>query len=287
MSFDSIENSVDQARPRTFFEFIYGDGRGDVLRYVGSTEVLITGSPAPVIAINRSWVPRAIKHGSITTAGTLDKAVLEVTCGADIELSSFFRAAPPSRPVQLNIYRGHVGSTEYRRIWAGRVLNAAFEGPEVVFSCEPVSTSVRRIGLRRNYQYGCPHVLYGEACGLSRAANTANGRIDLIVSGQTVVIKFAARSLVLRAAEVAGGVFTITLGDGRQVRRAVTSATDVAGGIRVRLLAVMPEMAVGLTASITRGCKHNWVACKAFGNTVNYGGFPHIPTKNPFTSNSF
>lgn len=284
MSFDSLESSIDAGRPRTYFEFIYGDGRGDVLRYVGSTETLIVGTPAPVIAINRSWIPRAIKHGEITTSGTLDKANLEVTAGADIEVSRFFRAAPPSREVELNIYRGHVGSTEYRRIWTGRVLNANFEGTEVVFSCEPVSTGIRRIGLRRNYQYGCPHTLYGEACGLSRAANTATGQIVTLDNSQSMVVELSARSLKITAPEIVGGIFAFTLPDGRIVRRAIVSAAAVAGGIRVKLLSVAPEAAVGLTATMSRGCAHNWDACKAFGNQLRYGGFPHIPTGNPFVS---
>lgn len=287
MSFDSLEKSIDSGRPRTFFEFIYGDGRGDVLRYVGSTKTLIVGTPAPLIALNRSWTPRAIRHGAITSSGTLDKSAVEVTAGSDIELGDFFRAAPPSRQVQLNIYRGHVGSDEYRRIWAGRVLNAAFEGPEVKFSCEPVSTSIRRVGLRRNYQYGCPHVLYGEACGLSRAANTAKGQLKTVIDGQNAVLELSTRSLVLKAAEVIGGVFTVSLPDGRTTRRAVVRAVDVPGGIRVKLMSVTPELKEGLTATISRGCAHNWDACKRFGNQLNYGGFPHIPSKNPFMTNTF
>lgn len=295
MSFDSIESSVDLGRPQTFFEFVYGDGRGDVLRYVGSTEVLITGRLAPVIAMNRSWQARAIKHGKITMAGSLDKAAIEVTAGTDIELADLYRAAPPSRQVNLNIYRGNVGSDDYKRIWTGRVLSVSFDGPELIASCEPVSTSTRRVGLRRNYQYGCPHVLYGRACGLSRIANTALGEVIKVNSGQQLVFKRRNRSLVIAPAELVGGVLTITLPDGREVKRAIVAATGVDSeveeeaeqNISIKLMAVVPELAVGVPTAVTRGCGHSWEACKAFGNTVNYGGCPNIPTKNPFSGNSF
>lgn len=287
MSYDSIEKSVDGNRTRTFFEFVYGEGRGDVLRYVASNEVLITGSLAPVIAINRSWESRAMKHGKISSSGSLDKSNLEVTCDVDNEVVDLLRVAPPSQPVILTIYKGHLGSNEFKRRWSGRVLSVKLDGPEAVFSCEPVSTSTRRVGLRRNYQYGCPHVLYGRACGMSRAANSMDGTVLTVTSTVELIFARAARTQNILPAELVGGVLTLELASGRQVKRSITDAVTVSTGIKIRLLSVMPELAVGLLTSVTRGCAHNWEACKAFGNTGNYGGTPNVPTKNPFAGNSF
>lgn len=290
MSFDSIETSVDLGRPVTLFEFTYGDGRGDVLRYVGSTDVLITGGAAPLVAMSRAWTPAPIKHGKITASGSLDKAAIDVMTVKDSDLADLYRVAPPSRQVTLEIFRGNVGSTEYKRIWSGRVINGTFEDAELKLSCEPVSTSTLRVGLRRNYQYGCPHVLYGTACGLSRLANMASGTVQSITNAQTIVFKRSVRSLVIPANEVIGGVFTLTLPSGREVKRSIIAATPVAGDdtlITVKLMSVVPDLAVNLPVTLTRGCAHNFEACKKFGNTVNYGGCPNIPTKNPFTANSF
>lgn len=293
MSFAPIEGSVDLGRPRSFFEFTYGDGRGDVIRYVSSTDVLITGNLAPVIAMGRSWQAWSIKHGKIMSSGSLDKANLEVLTTTDSEIADLYRAAPPSRQVQLVIYANHIGDTEYKRIWAGRVLGAAFQDQEMNLSCEPVSTSTLRTGLRRNYQYGCPHVLYGRACGLSRIANTATGSIIALASGQTVTWRKGNRSIVIAPSEMVGGVFTVTMPSGREVKRAIISASlvpsDVDGrqDVVLRLMSVIPELTADLPVSVTRGCGHSWDACLAFGNTVNYGGCPNIPTKNPFTGRAF
>lgn len=288
MSYANIEQSVDGGRVRSYFEFIYGQGRGDVYRYTGSTEVLITGALAPVIANRRSWQPWPMKHGPIHNSGSLDKASLEVTSSGTVEVARLFLVAPPSRQVQLNIYRGHIGDNEFRRIWSGRVLTAAWEDGEVKFSCEPVSTSTKRVGLRRNYQYGCPHVLYGSACGLSRSANTATGTIVTVLNQSRVVFRHARRAIVLSPRDTPGGVFTLTLADGREIKRAIVGSASGGGtDIVVTLIAPVPELAVGSVASLSRGCGHNWDACLAFGNTVNYGGCPNIPSKNPFVVNTF
>lgn len=293
MPFSTNEDSVDLGRPRSFFEFTYGDGRGDVIRYVSSTEVLITGRLAPVIAMGRSWEAQSIKHGKIMASGSLDKATLEVLTTTDSEIADLYRAAPPSRQVFLDIYANHVGDNEYKKIWAGRVLGAAFTGMELSLSCEPVSTSTRRTGLRRNYQYGCPHVLYGRACGLSRIANTAKGDIIEISSGQVITWRRGNRSILIQPEEMVAGVFTVTLPSGREVKRAITGATlipsDVEGrqDVSLRLMSVIPDLTADLPVTVTRGCGHSWDACQAFGNTVNYGGCPNIPTKNPFTGRQF
>jgi hypothetical protein len=293
MSFSPIEDSVDLGRPRSFFEFTYGDGRGDVIRYVSSTEVLITGNLAPVIAMGRSWEAWSIKHGKIMSSGSLDKASLDVMTTTDSKIADLYRAAPPSRQVFLEIFANHIGDDEYKRIWSGRVLGASFKEQELSLSCEPVSTSTLRTGLRRNYQYGCPHVLYGSACGLSRIANTATGSIIELVTSQSIIWRRGNRSIVIAAAEMVGGVFTVTLPSGREVKRAITGATpipsDVEGrqDVSLRLMAVIPELTADLPVSVTRGCGHSWDACLAFGNTVNYGGCPNIPTKNPFTGRAF
>ncbi|MGQ4828481.1 hypothetical protein, partial [Enterococcus faecalis] len=51
-------------------------------------------------------------------------------------------------------------------------LSSSREDNETVFACEPTSSSLRRPGLWRNYQIGCPYVLYGAGCFANKAAAT-------------------------------------------------------------------------------------------------------------------
>lgn len=283
MSYNRIENSIDLGAPVTLFEFIYGQTAGDAYRYATVLE--------EVTLAGRTWQPHNLTHSDIVSSGKLDRAELTVTGRPDIEAADLFRSAPPSQPVQLNIWRGHAltdveGWDEFVRVWVGRVLSCQWSGPEVNFKCEPVATSAKRVGLRRHYQYGCPHVLYGRACGVSELANTAQIRIASVGTQIDTVVTVLSGA-PLTAAQLIGGIFTLKRPDGQEVRRTIVSAVDRPGGFDIRLMSSLPELAVGAYGAVARGCAHTFEACKSFNNTSNYGGCPNIPTKDPYRSNTF
>jgi hypothetical protein len=56
---------------------------------------------------------------------------------------------------------------------------------------------------------------------------------------------------------------------------------DYGGGVEL-LYPVAIE--VGTEVQLTVGCDHSTATCASrFGNLDNFGGFPFIPTKNPFS----
>lgn len=287
MSYNAIENSVDLGSPVTLFEFIYGPTAGDAYRYATTLE--------DVSLAGRTWSPHNLKHSDIVATGKLDKAELTVTARPDIDVAALFLSSPPSQPVMLNIWRGHALTTqegwdEFMRIWVGRVLSCKWtnDTASVEFKCEPVATSARRIGLRRHYQYGCPHVLYGRACGVSEQANTSGIRVMTVANQVEFYVAYTGTGPSINSANLAGGIFTLKLPDGREARRTIVSArVDPSLGVYIRLMSSLPALAVGALGSVARGCAHTFEACKTFNNTSNYGGCPNIPTKDPFRSNTF
>lgn len=287
MSYNGIENSVDLGAPVTLFEFIYGQTSGDAYRYSTTLE--------EVTLAGRAWKPHNLTHSDIVATGKLDKSELTVTGRPDIDVAALFLAAPPSQPVMLNIWRGHAltavdGWDEFTRIWVGRVLTCRWgnDSANVEFKCEPVATSAKRVGLRRHYQYGCPHVLYGRACGVSELANTSNVRITYVTNQIEIYVAYTGVGPALNPAQLTGGIFTLRLPDGREARRTIIAAAqDPAKGVYLRLMSALPDVAVGAMGAAARGCLHTFEACKSFNNTSNYGGCPNIPTKDPFRSNTF
>lgn len=284
MSYDLIERSVDLGSPVTLFEFIYGATSGDAYRYSTTVDA--------VTLAGRAWQPHSLKHTEISSAGSLDKAELTISARADIEVARLFIAAPPSQPVVVNIWRGHAltetnGWDEFVRIWTGRVLNTDWQESEVEFKCEPVATSAKRIGLRRYYQYGCPHVLYGRACTVSEVANTAQANVISTANSSTAIVQLVSPPASVTIAKLIGGVFKLNLLDGRLALRSITNAQAVAGGIQISLMSGIPELAAGMIGSVARGCKHTFDDCKSFSNTSNFGGCPNIPTKDAFRTNTF
>lgn len=286
MSYNAIEQSVDLGAPVTLFEFIYGQTAGDAYRYATTIETISVAG--------RSWEPHNLTHSDIVSTGKLDRAELVVTARPDIEVAGLFLSAPPSQPVMLNIWRGHAlpdteGWDEFIRVWVGRVLVAQWNGPGVQFKCEPVATSAKRVGLRRHYQYGCAHVLYGKACGVSEMANTtqvrvayASTQVDLLVHAT------GAAGPALDPERLPGGVFTLHLPDGREAKRTIVrAAPGDGGGMALVLMSALPGITPGASASVALGCAHTFEACRRFNNASNYGGCPNIPTKDPFRTNTF
>lgn len=284
MSYDLIENSVDLGSPVTLFEFIYGQTQGDAFRYSTTNE--------PVTLAGRAWSPQNLKHSEISSSGTLDKAGVTVTARSDIEVAKLFLAAPPSQQVVLSIWRGHAltlqdGWDDFQRIWIGRVLSAEWGEADVEFKCEPVATSAKRVGLRRFYQYGCNHVLYGRACGVSELAYTAECNVIQVINNRTPVVSLHNYPAEVTVPRLVGGIMKLLLPDGRTVMRSVVAAKSVYGGVQLSLMSAIPELSVGMYGTVARGCKHTFEDCKTFFNTVNYGGCPNIPKVDAFRTNTF
>jgi uncharacterized phage protein (TIGR02218 family) len=58
-------------------------------------------------------------------------------------------------------------------------------------------------------------------------------------------------------------------------------------GDTITLSAVLPGLAVGASFEAFAGCDRTFSTCQSkFGNSLNFGGFPWIPVKNPFAGDS-
>lgn len=284
MTYAAIEQSTDLGSPITLFEFIYGDSSEDVYRFATTVD--------KIVAAGRIWEPFNISHSPIVSSGSLDRAELTVTMPSDTPLSDIFLITPPSRQLLLNIWRGHALTGEaklddFTRIWTGRVLSPSWAESQLELSCEAIATSLKRIGLRRYYQYGCAHVLYGKACKMVESDHTAYGTVGPLVDAQTVDILISTFPAGFDIARLVGGTFNYAWESPRRSLRTITSASVVGGYYRLKLMSGISNLQVGVTATASYGCKHNWTACQQFGNTVNYGGCPSIPTKDPYRSNTF
>ncbi|QGF21050.1 putative tail assembly protein [Pectobacterium phage MA12] len=282
MSYDTIENSIDISKPVFLYEIIYGPTPQDVYRYIAEER--------DQVAMNAQWKAQSIKHGDITSAGTLDKQALTVTARRDIEIWDLYRVAPPSYVVRLNIYRGQLDIGEFTTEWTGRILLAQRKDSEVEFSCEPISTSLRNPGLRRKYQYGCPHVLYDNtSCMADINLHTAGGTVLTVEGVATVVIQLAGAQNGINPGNLVAGIFRTYDSKGLMVRRAIVSAEDLGSRqYRLTLMSYIPDMGAGRMMSVSKGCLHTFAVCRdTFNNVGNFGGCPNIPTKNPFTSNQF
>ena len=158
--------------------------------------------------------------------------------------------------------------------WMGRVLGVEVADDAARIRCESAQVSLKRIGLRRLYSRACSHVLYSAACGANpitahAVVDTSDGRSVWLAGGVPAAV----------AGMLAGGWLQTPAG----ARHMIVSESPAG----VELLYPVP-IAVGISVTLTAGCDHSTTTCAArFDNLANYGGFPFIPSKNPFSTGIF
>jgi hypothetical protein len=272
--FNPFQLTRSRREPIHLYEIVWGSGGGNTYRYTDG-EVSVTHN-------GFQWEPTQIRHTEINSSGTLDKSSVEIEVSRLNPLVEVFRTWPPNRIVSLTIIQGERRDTdaEFLTLWKGRILNFNLEGLKATLTGEPVGTSTRRPGLRRNFQYGCPHVLYGPHCRASRAGRSVmiqplgvNGAVVEVATGWNGA--FATDKYVHGLAE-----WTNNQGD--FVSRSILRVEAGGGGHMITLAGLATGLEVTHNLTLLVGCNHQMSDCTDLHqNVVNYGGCPWIPLKNP------
>jgi uncharacterized phage protein (TIGR02218 family) len=224
--------------------------------------------------LSETYVPRTLTRGAIEQANETHRTGLEITLPRDDPLGTLFLAAPPEGIVSVTLYRRHRADPEFITYWKGRVSAARFSGATVQLKCEPIATSLKRVGLRARYQLLCRHVLYSPSCGVLRERYRVDGVVASISGTQVMVATASGR---------ANGYFTAGMLSGSAGLRMITAHS----GSSLTLAAPLIGLAVGDAVSLFAGCDHSLGQCASrFDNLDQFGGFPFIPVKNPFTGDA-
>lgn len=284
MTFAAFEESRASGQPVQCFLFRYGTEADEYYAYTDSTDELTIDHGGTVGEITYSPVP--INRDNITSNGTLDKSALSLGMDIGTDLSELFRVYPPSNVVTLTIYQGHMTDAEFVVVWAGRVVTVAREGGELVLSGEPVSTQLLRPGLRRHYQYGCPHQLYGPQCGADKASATVSATVDS-VAGATVTLATGWEG-AFAAEKFLRGMLEWTPADSSTERRTIVRIS----GDTLTLSGIPKGLEAADSVDVVLGCNHKAFApvgdCEALHDNIqNFGGQPWIPVKNVVNTNPY
>ena len=158
--------------------------------------------------------------------------------------------------------------------WMGRVLGVEIDADAARIRCESAQVSLKRIGLRRLYSRNCSHVLYSSACGASPISESA---FVYEAYGRSVDLDGGVPGGV--SGGLAGGWLQTPDGARHMIIR------DYGSGVELLYPAAIES---GTQVLLTVGCDHSTQTCASrFGNLDNYGGFPAIPSKNPFSTGVF
>ncbi len=224
------------------------------------------------------YAPAPIIRSEIEDLAELNRSALKVDVPRDFPVSLQFVAYPPGEVVTLKIFRRHRTDvdSEIRVIWIGRILSAQWADGKTILNCEPITTSLKRTGLRRRYGRQCGHDLYGTNCKVVAADYSTIDTVTAI-NGNVMTVPAAAGEA---NGYFNGGFLWWQFPDGRRDARMIIAHT----GDQVTLAATMPDVSVGDSVQIYPGCDHTLNHCNTRfgGNENNHGGFMFTPKENPF-----
>lgn len=251
-----------------------------LVRY-GTAYLAMTDSDRPITFGGRIYMPVAIKHGDIVASGNLDNATLEVSTHRRTDLAKLFDGYPPTTIITLDIMKLNRDDPDQQamRVWFGEVKSVKLEKSDAKFSCEPIATRLMSPGIRRHFQIGCSHALYGSKCKVVKANYLQMATVSTIVGRRITLVggwntrNFAANMFLNGYMEWAGA--PDVQHDARPIIRAYSATEFLLGGIPLN---VEP----GSVVRILPGCNHQKTHCDGFYHNIgNYGGFPSIPFSNP------
>lgn len=272
MSFIAQEQGTETSSPIELYE----------INYDAYTWYFTTGDADYTDTFTlRTYTPLVMSRSNIAFSSDSSRNTLELEVVRDAVFLDLFRVAPPSGVVSLTIKRVHRTDlvNQVVVLWKGRILNVAWGPLVATVTCESIRASAARYGLRRLFQYQCPHVLYSAPCGASKALFELSGEVTLI-SGNQVSVDGAG---AFEDDWFAGGYIQwVNSSLGTTERRMITTSETGSGVL------TLTSATAGLDALDTvyayPGCDHTINTCDSkFSNSPNYGGFPYTPTKNPFS----
>lgn len=275
MTFAEREESRYGGQPVTLYHFRYGTATQAFYAYTDAEQVeIFDGVP---------HAPIPIKRSSIQATGSLDKNALTITTPINSELADLFRIYPPSQMVVLTIRQRHFGDEDALLAWTGRILSVERRDSEAIFTCEPINSSMRRTGLRRHYQYGCPHVLYSPQCRADQGKATITSSVLAIPYANQIELAPGWNGAIA-VEKYNGGLFGWDTDIGPELR----TIMRIMEGRVIVLNGPVRELEVGQGVRIALGCNHQTSDCTNLHNNIlNYGGQPFIPLSNPLRMNPF
>lgn len=263
MTYAAVESSAHAGQPVELYRFSSG------LR-----KWLYTSADVAFVYASETYEPWPLKRGAFRQTNELTKSGLEINAPRDLPFVIDSIASPLIDVVQLTVYRRHRSDAEVVTWWRGRVSGVRFSGGETTISCDPLATSLKRLGLRRPAQRQCPYALYDVGCNVTGAAFSATGTL-LSHTGSTVtsgVFAGQADGWWVGGKIVLDGVLRLIIGH----------VSDT-----LTLTAAVPGLAQNAGFTVYPGCDHTPATCAAkFGNILNFGGAPWLPIKNPFSGDS-
>jgi len=269
-SFADYETSVAGSRPLEIYEFT---ADGSTTRYTSAATDLTVG-------VN-TYTAIPIRRSAITTSQGR-KDTLTITFSRDNSYALGFLNANPAAITTVAIYRLQVDETPTFNtkalIYKGTLSsgNYAKGGEEISLLCRSIESVSGKPMPDLKFMGMCNHTLFDNQCGVSTTGFSLLLAPVTAVSG-TVITVTGANSQA--DGYWAGGWCKPS---GLNEFRMVISHS----GNDLTVLLPFTQNITGSQIDVYAGCDHRFDGdcSNKFDNVLNFGGFPYVPTKNPFAT---
>lgn len=268
MSYNDLESSNYNGEPIYLYEFRLND---QYWRY--------TSAATSVSMMGFMWEPMGVSDDGVKQTGDTQVDALNITMPISSPVVGLFIGTPPTNPIFITLRRFHFGDTEAAACYVGEVMQSNMNTPvSAVLTCNTLSASLERNGLRLAWSRSCPYALYDMSCRVNKEQFRFDGTIQTI--GANFITVPGAANYGDRW--FAGG-FIEWVDPKRGVdRRAIESHT----GNNIYIFGNVSGLAGGMIIKIYPGCPRTTAACLLkFNNLDNFGGIPSMPGRSPFDGN--
>jgi len=263
--------------------------RTELYRFVrGAQTWTLTSANEQIVYNSETYAPAVIGRGNRESRSELSRASLSVTIDIDEALSQDVLSYYGDEVMFLTLFINTNGT--YQTGWKGRLVSKSPKGQELGLSVESLFTTLRRAGVMARYQKTCRHALYRLGCNLDQE-DFADELLLVSASGNQVTVVGAAASgdgfytggMVRAPQDDSLRWVTGHTGEVLTMARAFEALNDSEFGYGENY----GNFYGGYTVKVYPGCDHTRPTCVSkFNNVVNYGGFPWIPSLNPFSGRS-
>lgn len=252
-------------------------------KFIGtSTNYLLTTANTDQTINGEVYTSIEIKRGTIKSGNQSDDSLdiqLEVPYDIQLIKDYGYTSSPPD--LSLEVRRFHVGTnpaTDWVLIWKGKVTGFSISGHIAKIRVPSIfALALQGVIPSAFYQAPCNHVLYDARCKVVEATfkQTTTIATGGVTSATITVVNDGFIDNFLNA-----GIIHLT---GKGERRLIIK--NIANVITINF--PFNNAADADAVDLTAGCDHAFAGdcITKFNNQINFGGFPFIPTDNPFEGN--
>ena len=275
MTFPTQETSTEQGAPVSLFHFVYGQRPQDYFAY--------TDFDVPITHNTIVYEPTVIEREEIQVTGQVEDQRFEIQINPNSVLMTYLQTRTPTQSIYLTIRQGHYEDpdNEFLVVWMGSIRSHNRKDRVVELACDSVLASMRRLGLKRNYQRGCPWPLYGTHCAAARVVRSRQQPLSL---GRNVFTVPSVWNGALEKSKFISGYVSWEDVDYASTQvRTITDVTTEQGGYDViQIQGITDGLALTSEVEFFLGCNHQVSDCENLhNNLLNYGGQHKVPTQNP------